>query len=384
MIADIMFSIIDFSSRTSTASWASWWCWLCELFTWQHLSCENLTGALIAQTLIHIMFSLNFFQDIYSKLVTLALCAFHMTASCENRTETEALWLALIAQTLIHMVFSLNFFQDIYSKLVMLALALWAFHTTASWENLTETEALWLALIAQTLIHMVFSLNFFQDIYSKLVMLALALCALHTIASCENRTEAEALWLALIAQTLIHIMFSLNFFQDIYSKLVTLALCAFHMTASCENRTEMEALWLALIAQTLIHMVFSLNFFQDIYSKLVMLALALCALHTIASCDNRTEAEALCTDFDSLATNCFAVFPGQLTHTHTHLLYFLTCHELWVVGPKQDASNMSNHKCFKVNKRISTESESNSMIWASLNHQDDVQASSNIWASSKS
>ena len=50
--------------------------------------------------------------------------------------------MALIAQTLLHMVFSLNFFQDIYSKLVMLALALWAFHTTASCENLTETEAL--------------------------------------------------------------------------------------------------------------------------------------------------------------------------------------------------------------------------------------------------
>jgi len=37
----------------------------------------------------------------------------------------------------------------------------------------------------------------FQDIYSKLVMLAL--WAFNTIASCENRTEAEALWWALIA-----------------------------------------------------------------------------------------------------------------------------------------------------------------------------------------
>ena len=146
------------------------------------------------------------------------------------------------------------------------------------------------------------------------------------------------------------------------------------------RRRRFDWLWLHRLWFTLIHWIF----FQDIYGKLVMLALALCALHTIASWENRTEAEALCTDFDSLATNCFAVFPGQLTHTHTHLLYFLTCHELWVVGPKQDASNMSNHKCFKVNKRISTESESNSMIWASLNHQDDVQASSNIWASSKS
>ena len=194
---------------------------------------------------------------------------------------------------LLTLCFHWIFFQDIYSKLVMLALALCALRTTAmlSWENRTEAEALWLALIAQTLIHMVFSLNFFQDIYSKLVMLAL--CAFHMTASCENRTEAEALWLALIAQTLIHMVFSLNFFQDIYSKLVMLALCAFHMTASCENLTETEALWLALIAQTLIHMVFSLNFFQDIYSKLVMLAVALWAFHTIASCENLTETEAL-------------------------------------------------------------------------------------------
>ena len=248
MIADIMFSLIFLPGHLQQVGDAG-----SVSFSHDSICRVKISQALWLHRLwFTLCFHWIFFQDIYSKLVMLAvaLCALHTIASCENRTETEALWLALIAQTLIHMVFSLNFFQDIYSKLVMLALALWAFHTTASCENLTETEALWLALIAQTLIHMVFSLNFFQDIYSKLVMLALALWAFHTTASCENLTETEALWLALIAQTLIHMVFSLNFFQDIYSKLVMLAvaLCALHTIASCENRTEAEALWWALIA----------------------------------------------------------------------------------------------------------------------------------------
>ena len=84
------------------------------------------------------------------------------------------------------------------------------------------------------------------------------------------------------------------------------------------RRRRFDWLWLHRLWFTLIHWIF----FQDIYGKLVMLALALCALHTIASWENRTEAEALCTDFDSLATNCFAVFSRTVdTHTHTHISY---------------------------------------------------------------
>ena len=149
------------------------------------------------------------------------------------------------------------------------------------------SQALWLHRLWFTLC---FHWIFFQDIYSKLVMLALALCAFHTTL---RRRCFDWLWLHRLWFTLY--MFSRIFFQDIYSKLVMLALCAFHTTASWENRT----LTGALIA--LIHLLqIALQFFQGSW------------------------------------------------HTHTHLLYFLTCHELWVVGPKQDASNMSNHKCFKL------------------------------------
>ena len=156
---------------------------------------------------------------------------------------------------------------------------------------------------------------------------------------------SQALWLHRLWFTLC---FHWIFFQDIYSKLVmlALALCAFHTTVSCENRTEAEVLWLALIAQTLIHIIYVFKNFLPGHLQQVGDAGFVCFSHDSVVGKSHFDRRFDC--FDSLATNCFAVFPGQLTHTHTHLLYFLTCHELWVVGPKQDASNMSNHKCFKL------------------------------------